>query len=576
MRLTLIACAVVTVVSAVSIREREQRNTTYNVVSLEGGGGGEQQDVSVIVDNKTYPLVPSEEIPILYTGSAPVATNGYSYAISSGQNNTKVEPFTRNPTNEPATPNETFGRSWNTKNISKLEPVYPHIRAMDRLETPIHIDGEIPTIYISGNQTDFDYMHENVFDEITVKANFSYISPKDTQVINNIDFELAGRSSRWFPKVSYNIKLKKDEEDELYNYRRLKLRALPNDDSYLREKLGYDVIEAVGLATTKFSFVRVVLNDQPLGLYGLIETFKDPWLQNEFAHGDENYENGPLYQGSYLSPVSSREGLISDLSYYGDNITKYELGQYKIKEDPAKGEPSFQLLMDFTKFISEAPTNTSDAVEVWQKTFDTDSFLRSMALEVLLGFSDGYAATADNYYIYYEPNSSRYIYIPSDIDMTFGSGYLNFSAMTSGNYSTFPGLYSRPLITKMLQVPGFKTQFEDMLLEITQKLFNPEKLNPHIDQLAEMIAVDVEWDKTLPRVSKNLFFAGAENQGLVDMVPSNMDRNTALDFYHRIGNPVPLEVAIEGPTGYISLPGLKEFIKIQSENTLNFFNKKNP
>ncbi|KAI9033948.1 coth protein-domain-containing protein [Phycomyces nitens] len=400
------------------------------------------------------------------------------------------------------------------------------------------------------------------------------VLPNDIKIFPGVELELAGRSSRWFPKVSYKIELKDEKDSWLYNYQRLKLRALANDDSYLREKLAYDLINAVGLASTKFSHVRVVMNDKPLGLFGLIETFKNPWLRNEFANGDENYENGPLYQGAFLSSDSIAEKVYSDLSYYENNITKYELGQYKIKENATNGDSNFQLLMDFTKFISEAPTNTSDAVEVWQKTFDTDSFLRSMALEVLVGYSDGYISMADNYYIYFEPKSSRYIYIPSDLDMTFGSGFMNLSQVTSGNYSTFPGFYTRPLLNKILQVPEFESQFTDLIFEITAKLFNPEKLEKRIDDQVEMIAEDVAWDKQSHRVSKNIFVDGATIENLKDTLPSNVDVDTANDFATRIGHPVPLEAAIEGPTGHLSMPGLKEYIRIQSENTLKFYESK--
>ncbi|KAI9033947.1 coth protein-domain-containing protein [Phycomyces nitens] len=565
MRLTLVAFAIATVVSAVTAKKQ----ITYSVVSLEGG----QQDMSVIVDNVSYPLVPLADTPILYTGTAPVASHGYSYAITTGRNSMKVEPFTRKKTNK-TTPNETFGRSWNTRKVKTVKSILPPLKALDRLDSPLHIDGEIPTVYLSGDQSAFDNMHQNAMQDITVSMNMSYISPGDIKVFPDVELELSGRSSRWFPKVSYNIKLKKKAKNHLYSYRRLKLRSVANDDSYLRERIGYDIINAVGLASTKYSYVRVVMNDKPLGLYGFIEAFQNPWLQNEFSDGDEDYENGPLYQGKYLSAESIAVGASSDLAYYGNNLTMYELGQYNLKEDPAKGEPSFQPLMDFTKFIYDAPTNTSDAVKVWQKTFDTDSFLRSMALEVLMGYSDGYITMANNYYIYFEPKSSRYIYIPSDIDMTLGSSFFKASDVTSGNYSTYPSFHTRPLLNKILQVPGFKSQFEDLIYTITKKLFNVKKLSARIDDQAKMIAEDVAWDKISFRPGKDLMADGSADSMLDYMGQTSIDIDTAKDYYARSGHPVPFEVAIEGPTGHLSMPGLKEYIRIQSENTLKFYKSK--
>lgn len=59
------------------------------------------------------------------------------------------------------------------------------------------------------------------------------------------------------PKLSYNLKLDKNEKEQaLYNYTRIKLRALATDPSYIREEIAYKIIDAVGLASTKSSFVR--------------------------------------------------------------------------------------------------------------------------------------------------------------------------------------------------------------------------------------------------------------------------------------------------------------------------------
>ncbi|KAG1059408.1 hypothetical protein G6F42_028329 [Rhizopus arrhizus] len=119
------------------------------------------------------------------------------------------------------------------------------------------------------------------------------------------------------------------------------------------------------------------MNDQPLGLFGIIETFQDPWLANTFANGSTSYKNGYLYQGVFMTPQSAAQGHISDLSYYS-NLSAYGDGQYKIKQEASKGDKvNWEPLQEFTKFISTAPTNQSDAVATWNKHLDTDSFLRS-------------------------------------------------------------------------------------------------------------------------------------------------------------------------------------------------------
>lgn len=73
---------------------------------------------------------------------------------------------------------------------------------------------------------------------------------------DNVDVSLAGRSSRWIPKLSYGLKLDKKNDTTLFGYKNLKLRALGLDPSYVRENLVYHVLEATGVPASGFSYVR--------------------------------------------------------------------------------------------------------------------------------------------------------------------------------------------------------------------------------------------------------------------------------------------------------------------------------
>ncbi|KAI9020007.1 coth protein-domain-containing protein [Phycomyces nitens] len=525
--------------------------------------------MSVVVDNISYPLSSSPNVPVLYTGSAPKAINGYSYAVTTGANGTTIEPFTRKQTNE-TTPNETFGCPWNKFPLSKVNPILPPLPAIHRVESPLHIDGEIPTIYLSGNQTALDNMHTNSMDDINVSINMTYISPHDVQSFSDIEIGLSGHSSRLFEKVSYNLKLKKKAKNHLYGYRRLKLRALATDQAYIREVIGYDIVKSIGIAATEYSFVRVILNDKPLGLFGFLEAYQDPWVKNEFANGDPNYEQGILYQGKFRTTESLLAGVISDLSYY-NNITNYALGAYVVKANPTNSIGDFQPLMEFTKFIKDAPTTAPDAVQVWEANLDVESFLRSIALEILVGFSDGYLTMSNNYYLYYESKAKRYIFLPSDLDLIMGSGFVSTISMTTGNYSDFPGFHLRPLTQKVMQVPAFKSRLEELIVKITKELFNLKTLEKRIDDVVRMITKDVAWDKSLPRMGKK-FVPGSNSDNRVPQLASpTIDPATIKDLYTKGSYYLSFIDAVNGPTGHIASPGVKEFIKWQSENTINFW-----
>lgn len=76
------------------------------------------------------------------------------------------------------------------------------------------------------------------------------------QTFENVKVSLAGRSSRYLPKLSYGLKIKKKSENNLFGFKNLKLRALGMDPSYVREYVAHSVLKSSGLPASGFSYVR--------------------------------------------------------------------------------------------------------------------------------------------------------------------------------------------------------------------------------------------------------------------------------------------------------------------------------
>lgn len=113
-----------------------------------------------------------------------------------------------------------------------------------------------------------------------------------------------------------------------------------------------------------------------MGLYGLIETFQDPWTAATFANGEENYESGSLYQGIGFA-FADYEIFVSDLRYEGTNLSRYANTQYKIKAGPdRKTVDGFANLQQFTKFLNES-TLAHTSTDEWESQLHVDGFLRA-------------------------------------------------------------------------------------------------------------------------------------------------------------------------------------------------------
>ncbi|KAG1227299.1 hypothetical protein G6F68_009168 [Rhizopus microsporus] len=142
----------------------------------------------------------------------------------------------------------------------------------------------------------------------------------------------------------------------------------------------------------------------------------------------------------------------------------------------------------------------------------------------------------------------------------------------------------------MLQVPEFKQQFEDMLINVTKQLMNPTATNDHINSLADMLQEDVAWDAVVPRmllrynvemskmfnvsngrIPPDFDMASALRQiskyGGNGLFGNNMaasavsqDFNKTLDFSIIVTKGLPFREAVNGPTGNSASMGVKEFI----------------
>ncbi|KAF7721193.1 hypothetical protein EC973_005124 [Apophysomyces ossiformis] len=547
------------------------RNITYNVIV----SAGDQQTVAVVVDKNPFPLKPSAHSVLLYTGEAPEAIEAYNYAKFNGSQMVEQEAFLRHAV-KVDTPNQFYNRTWDTVSPAKLPGTLPPMSAIDRIKSDLHLNDQIVTIHFEADEGAIDRMQKSTLNNTEkVVTTMTYISLNGTQKFTDVEIKLAGNSARMFSKLSYNIKIPKKQS--LAGYRSLKLRSLATDPSYVREKTVYDILQSAGVATTEFSYARVFVNKRAYGLFGLIETYKDPWLQNEFGAGQKDFERGILYQGLCRSPTTN---LSSNLEFRGDNQTLYADDSYKIKVDPAKGQPiDYTRLMQFTKFLANAPTNGSDVVNHWEKEIDTQSMVRNMALEILLGFADGYVSNVNNFYLYDNRKRHQFVFIPSDTDFSLGSTFTKLSDMLSGDYHQFPGMsLKRPLIQKMLEVPEFKKQFEELLVKLSKELLNPQVINPYIDTMVNIVREDVAWDQTLPRPTAGVWnqidSADAGSQKLdPSMFQPPFDFDTTIDMGTRIiFNNVTLDMAVNGPTGYISLSPLKEWFARKSQATLQYLN----
>ncbi|KAI7879577.1 hypothetical protein K492DRAFT_148216 [Lichtheimia hyalospora FSU 10163] len=512
--------------------------------------------IAVVIDNDEqhlHPLSHSTNVHtnLLYTGEAPQPTKSYNYVIITDGVITHRETSNRSISGTSST-YDFFDRVPKIEHVAQLPQLYGTL--FKEKPNELHKTGEIATLHFTGDQTDFDTLHNRYQDDIKIQVSMSYISADDIIEFDSVRLKLSGRASRWMSKLSYGIKLPKGSK--LYGHRHLKLRALATDPSYLREYLSYKSIKASGLPCSDFSFVRVFINNQAIGLFGLIEAYKKPWIKDVFGDSKVNI----LYQGLGYSKESNDHNQCGDLQYNPD-LQSYDYNQYKIKVK-GKDDDGYASLQSFTKTIVD---NT------WMDHANVESFIRSYALEIVAGFADAYMSMADNYYIY--KHKDGYVHIMSDVDMTFGQTTLRLDDMLNGDYRQYPGINIRPLSKYILDNADLSNQLQQKVNEMASRLVHPEIMRPVIDDVYTLIEQDVVWDKQLPRMGKNHISHNTtsyESDNLPFWVHPPIEPKVLNDFNMRMAkDDVGFHDAVYGKPPYTSLTGVMEYITRSSEAILN-------
>ena len=297
-------------------------------------------------------------------------------------------------------------------------------------------------------------------------------------------------------KVDFEEFLEGDEELKMAGC--MKGVALKRmDHSWGREIFCYDLFHKYGIWTApRASHTRVILkfiedeSDNSITTvdYGVYEMFEEVNKQSLKARAEGEGEEasnlwannkGNLWKCSNdLTTGRMHETGVEDIRIIfdedGNPIDKvwngYSLDLKTNKDELASAEAE---LHGFITDLNNLPTDDSDESittikAFYEKWFDMDFFLKTYAINILLGMDDDYWGNGNNYYLYFDTGkkgTGKLYFIPFDYDNTLGC------SIHEGGFLQNPLEWgrgkNRPLMDRMLLVPEFKEKFIDLLLEVS-------------------------------------------------------------------------------------------------------------
>ncbi len=277
-------------------------------------------------------------------------------------------------------------------------------------------------------------------------------------------------------KLAFKLDFDEFEDDypqidnqRFYGFKKLSLKNNFDDKSMLREKVAGDVFRNAGLVGSHTAFYRVYVDngDGPIyfGLYTMVEEVDDTVLDTQFSDDDGN-----LYKPDG-DAASFAEG-----TYYEDEYVK------KTNEDEADFSDVESLLT-----ILHDDSRTTDAA-TWranlETVFDTDVFLKYLAVNTVVQNWDTYGRMTHNYYLYNDSETGKLTWIPWDNNEALqdgkmgGSAALDFSDVSSSQW---------PLIGYLYQDEVYKDQYDAYVQEIVEGSFDVSNIQSQYASYAALI-----------------------------------------------------------------------------------------
>lgn len=272
-----------------------------------------------------------------------------------------------------------------------------------------------------------------------------------TNVLRDVAVRLKGSSSfqNVDGKPSFTLDCDRFRAGQRFHgLSRIHLNNSLEDPSYLNEKLGSELFRAAGLPAPRVSHVIVELNSRRLGLYVLKEGFAEEFLARHFQRTNGNlYEPQPGVAPDISSPMTRNSGDGPD-----DNLDLRRLAAASAQDPPQRWKTLGEIL-------------------------DLDRFLTFMTMEVLSGHRDGYCLARNNYRLYHEPASNRFVFLPDGMDQLFGRADFPVEPHMAG------------VVAKaVLETPEGRQAYRERLPLVFTNCFKVEALTNRVRAWSEAIA----------------------------------------------------------------------------------------
>lgn len=255
----------------------------------------------------------------------------------------------------------------------------------------------------------------------------------------------------------------------------VQFHAMPLDPAKAREALGYSVFRTAGLTAPRTAFAAITLSvpgkhDKAfLGLYTVVENVDQQFCVDRFGTD----------KGLLMKPFRMR-----GIDFHGADWERYS-GLYHPQREPTPQES--QRVIDFAKLINQAPDDEFN--QRIGSFLDVDAFLRDMAAHAVTSNLESFFALGHNYFLYLDPKSNQFRFIPGDLEFSFANFLLLGTAeelMDLSLLKPYPGENKLP--QRLLAMEDVKAKYMQVVEELSAQVFTQQQLIKEADLIATATA----------------------------------------------------------------------------------------
>jgi CotH kinase protein/Lamin Tail Domain/Secretion system C-terminal sorting domain len=336
----------------------------------------------------------------------------------------------------------------------------------------------IPRIDILIAEQDLATLFEpgNEFSDDEHQVTFIFSNGITTDTLEEVGFRFRGNTSRTAAKKSYKISFDTYVPDRAFHgLKKLNINGEHNDPTVSRARVCWNLMDNSGIIGSRANHVELYVNNDYYGLYANIEHIEEEFVDLRYGNN-----SGNLYK--CLWPA--------DLNYESSNPNSYkqEFGgrrAYDLKTNT--GADNYIDLSLFIDILNNA--TTAEFICEIEKVFNVTDYLKAMAFEILVAHWDNYVANKNNFYLYRNPATGLFEYIPFDLDNTLGVNFFSdydFSQQDIYNWDASAS-EDRPLYSRMMDIPEYRDLFSYYVYELINGPLSDAAVSPLLDVIESQV-----------------------------------------------------------------------------------------